>query len=854
MFYCSDVSAQESTRSDEIKRQQDILNISDFIKEINHTNVDDKRNISEHLDNIVEITEECKLEISEKSKYVFQTTLKKTKPHFVQFHINIHGGHVNKTSDVFQPGRWYWTHGGPTSTPYQFLSWTIEYGLYSFGLLDYKTALVPYVDLLVDGHCNLTLGTEDTSKLITNALIPVITFDAGPDQPIKYKESYYCYLAVREELINTVRYYASVYILYPIILISYKCCFVLYNFTTGTFGSDCSKEFSEFAEWTDVYIINMILGFIITAYSPLILFKIFVWFCRYDNLTDNDIDKGNEHGNLINESDEEVRILHENWMFANGNASFTFVDALNYQVSGLKKQRPIFISRLRRLIYLLLAPSMIYIKLYMYSRGIGVWKESDRITITDLVDVGMPFAFMTFLASTSNRNKVFAPAFGGPVGLSIAYFALGFIYIVLPKYFVKIMDNGLPNSDILATYANSNVENGGTSSFHKPKTTPLYFGTKDIILLSQINVNSDDLKPGSTKYVTVMRCSFYMLFTKTFWRQVLQIQIERISYILNRMPQFVCFLGVVFFPIYIVVCVIETMICILYFGLPFVFIFVSMLRSAMTMIPYLRENYKMFSYFFSIRYTRCLGNITIFISILLFAYCIFLLIVTSFKFITVLITYCFLAILLYPSNSFGRVFLSVIIIYYILRQLKNFSYIYSRLFLTAVAISKRISETHNHVTCSDGHLFISNTVFEEIGELQMNGRQIHFAQNLTIRPGNIIKVKVKDKCFGIPQELFDLLIQKFRPVHKYILLLLLRVIILISCVILFLYIMHAWTLVPEHQLSEVMHVLLVIVVGAIPKLIESDVIGHSNASREKIEKKYIEQCIIEFWTRRYDNN
>jgi hypothetical protein len=484
--------------------------------------------------------------------------------------------------------------------------------------------------------------------------------------------------------------------------------------------------------------------------------------------------------------------------------------------------------------------------------GIGVWKKGDKITTKDFVDVGTPVGFLALLGDASNRHKVFVPALGGPVGITALYFVLGFFFLVLPKCLKNVVNNGLPVSYIFCENPSVNNDEGRQCPSCRSIQSPLLFGANDIINLSQINVDPADLKPGYTKSGTLMRCNFYMLFSMKFWRLVWRIQITRACFICDRMPMLLFFLSVVCIPLYIVICLLEILLCLLYFGVPFFFFLIVMIRAAMNMIPDLRKKYTMFSYIFSFHFIRYLCNFILFISILVFAYCNYLLIVASLRFISKVITYCFIAVVIFPSVSFGNIFLFVVIVYYIIRQLKLFSYNYTSILLSAVTISKRINKTQNHVTCFNGHLTVSNVMLNELMGIEVNGRFLETSQNIALSNTreNVIEMKIAEHSYGIPNELFQLLIRKYRPMHKYVLSLLLRVSVLIFWVLLFLIITHNYCLVPDDQIAEVLHVIFIIAVGALPKLIESNHISHSYSPKDKIEKKFMEQTIIEYWTKR----
>ncbi|XP_060604581.1 uncharacterized protein LOC132757341 [Ruditapes philippinarum] len=568
-----------------IPAQGGVLN-SDVSKQVHNDNSTAIVRLPPH------VTNACKVVVKNPSAKIFQQVLKKHNPHFVQFHIQLqsktHLYKVNKTADVFQPGRWYWTLG-LDSKPYQFLSWDIRYGILSFGLLDFKTALVPKIFMQVYGECNLTLGTEETSSIITNALIPLITIEHTFNEAVQNEENFFCYLTFDNNMRDKIVYLASVYFLYPITYFNYNCCFLKYNFTSETFNDNCSKEKGH-KYWTHVISFNIILGILIIGFCPIPLFKLFAWLSQSDGIK------------VVPGSDDEND--QKEWVYANGEHPLSFFDIMSFEGIGIDKKWPVLVSRIRRFFCLILAPLVIYIELYMNTDGIGVWTKGDKITVKDAVDVGTPVGFMALLGDPSNRHKVFVPALGGAVGITALYFVLGFFYLVLPKSLKSVVNNGLPNSNALYESFGINSDTEGQRFRCIVIKSPLLFGARDIIKMSKINVGAGLLECGYTKGGTLMRCNFYMLFTSQFWRLVWHIQISRICFIRDRMPMILCLLGVICIPIYIAICLLEMLMCILYFGVPFFFFLVIMIRAAMRIIPDLREKHTMFSYLFSFSFHK----------------------------------------------------------------------------------------------------------------------------------------------------------------------------------------------------------------------------------------------------------
>ncbi|XP_053402800.1 uncharacterized protein LOC128558048 [Mercenaria mercenaria] len=494
---------------------------------------------------------ECNISIAKRSIQYFQSQLLTNEPHFVQFRIRLTGDTKHTSlKDVFQGGRWYWTYNTSTG-PFPFLSWNLDYGLLTFGLLDAKTIHIPYVYLTVTSGCSIEYGSNLTSSQITKALVSLVNFTELKHDYIEYRESYFCYLVINTNLLGTLRYYAAQYLIYPCSYIHYKCCTVNYNYTSQKLYHSCPEgNIPGVRTWTQTSHVPFILEILLLAFWPITMFKFFAWTAKRDRIVGNDFE---QHAETSVEGFEIIE-EEENWIYADGiNSPLTFYDLFSFDVLGLYNEYPILTSRLRRLLCLMFAPLLIYIQIAWYSRGLGVWDDDDKITVKDLVEVGSPMGFLSLLVDPGNKHKTFVPGLGGPLAISVMYFTFGFLFIVLPRCLKQIVEDGLANSNLYIP-------------------SPLFFGYKEIVKMSQIKVEPDHLKPGYTKGSTLMKCSFYLLFTTKFWIRVWRIQTRRVScFGEGTNTCFYAAFAIFALPFYIVFCIIEVIMCLLYYGLPFVF-------------------------------------------------------------------------------------------------------------------------------------------------------------------------------------------------------------------------------------------------------------------------------------------
>ena len=776
---------------------------------------------------------ECNISISSKSIKYFKGQLLQHQPHFVQFRLHfLENTEVQYTEEVFQGKRWFWTYN-TSAGPLPFISWNLDYALLSFGLLDAKTIHIPSVALHVNGSCNLTLGSYNTSLLLTKALRSLVkpTKEAENNEFLKYRESYFCYLFADHELLGTIRYSAAQYMMYPCSYILYKCCTVSYNYSSDDYVNLChDRQIPGVHSWSQTSHLPAVLVLLIIAFFPIPVFHYFAWISKRDLAIGSDYVQDNHN------SVEGFQLVEEdvNWIYADGKRSpLTFYDLFSFEMFGMYDKYPILTSRLRRFILLLLAPVVIMIKLAWYSEGLGMWSDNDKITMEDLIKVGTPLGFHAILVDPWNKYKTFVPGLGGALSISILYYILGFLFMVLPRCVKQVVEDGLPSSNL---YIHS----------------PLFFGFKEILKMSKLRVEPEQLETGYLKGASLMKCSFYLLFTTKFWVRVWRIQSRRIPCMRGKRSPCLGALWILIFPLYITFCILEIATCLFYYGLPICFIVVVMVKGAIKSLRYLRDQNRVLSDICNYKIFIALGVLTVFVMFSILAYIVSLVAFFSLWLIMHVIAMCFIAVIIYPSVSFGYLFFIVIVLYYFIKQIRNFSDVYSDLLTTAVEISKNMAEEPYRVAFIDDYISITNVSFETLKGIKVNGTdldnnslEMFLDQDLKKR----FKIRKKNHMFGIPKDLFDFLVQKHCPVHKQFLTLLFRVSVMIAFVYVTLGISSNYVSGPTTEISEVMHVIFIVVVGVIPQLIGIAFANSNSALVREIEERKIEESIEEYWSK-----
>ncbi|KAL4234251.1 hypothetical protein ACF0H5_005901 [Mactra antiquata] len=425
-----------------------------------------------------ETSGDCSLSVWPRSILYFDSELTRISPHFVHFQLEFNTStHFNTTSDVFKPRHWVWTYKSHFAT-HPYMSWNIDYGLLSFGLLDSHTLDIDFVKINVHGDCNLTLGEYNTSMMIAGALTDLVkNFSDGRFNV--YDSNEFCYTSFDENVKTTWYYLAAIYFNYPITYLGYMCCHVMFNYSDTNYFHMCDRTLQP--KWEQSMYIPYWLGLFLFMYCPIILFQVSAWLVKDDPYTKHvDVDRFS-----VNDEDyQDLDHLNDKWIFLNGDSPIGITSFMQVILCNLSKRHPIVMSRIRRTLLILLTPSIIHIQLAMYKNGIGI--TNSKISVRDLVKRGVPMGFLSLLADKEDQNKVFAPAFGGALFILIMFHLQGFIFIIVPRSLNLIVERGMPMHNL---------------------PSPLSLDVEDIISMSMCRIVP---APGYEKGYAVLRLVFHL--------------------------------------------------------------------------------------------------------------------------------------------------------------------------------------------------------------------------------------------------------------------------------------------------------------------------------------------------------
>lgn len=261
----------------------------------------------------------------------------------------------SSTSDVIFPNEWIWTFVPPGGGQF-YISWPVEYYVYSFGLLDTQT-LKETVKLYVNvssPFCNITFGEMQTVRKLGHALYEMLEKFNFDQVSAFYDYSYWCYLAVENDMYGSTRYHLSRYLGVPFRLFGYKCC-------------KTNKEqknvtcYSHIIPWQSSQFFPFFLGVLFFSYFPLVIVKCGHRAIKYGRKLGppNDRHIGDDDINTDDNDNDDA------YIFMKKRGPVT-VNRLVLSICGLAKRHPLLATRIRRTAFVLFSPLLIYIFIYIF--------------------------------------------------------------------------------------------------------------------------------------------------------------------------------------------------------------------------------------------------------------------------------------------------------------------------------------------------------------------------------------------------------------------------------------------------------------------------------------------------------
>ncbi|KAH3771960.1 uncharacterized protein LOC127845388 [Dreissena polymorpha] len=743
----------------------------------------------------------CKFSAWERSKSYFDVQFHESDPVFVKFNLTIREKSVvelSHTDDVILPHNWVWTYSTDKSN-YPYLSWYIDYGVVSFSLLDARTLELDYLALDVipvnrTENCRLIIGDNASMINVAKALFEIVVTN-NPEHP--YRKHFFCYLTKLPKVDN----FAGLYFNFPTNVFQYSCCIFDYSYTEGKYSDpECNQKQQK---WTLCTTGPYFAGIILLAFCPIFVFQFLTTVGKHEICQPYDFNC------LIDTPLTLCQDIQEEdmWIFLDGRPPLRLFDLPSRLLSDLKENRPLTYSRLSRLLCVLIAPVLLFVRVLLFKDGIG---SKNTVTVDDLVAKGTPLGFLTILAKYEHARQTFVPILGGPWVVLGLFYILGIIIIVAPNSFKQIIENGTPT---------------------KRTWSPLFFGVDEVLRMAMLE---PETAPGYSRASEFCRGSFLMLFNGLFWKRVCYVNKKRFLRLIVRYK--IAFILLVI-PV-TVLSFLEFATCLIYNAVPFFSGGVILMKGYIVSILD-QINYHFGSIVFSCKFSVVFIICTCSILFCLFLYILCLIFLESFIFISQITIMCFVAVVVFPSSSFGYLFFVVAILYYVTRLIRSFGNVYLELLSIAVEQSV-VSESH-----------IKSSAYENTSQKVPYDDTVcgNDVQNTSgTPPGTTIhRTRQRKNLRGIPRSLFEYLINKHRPLYLHVLKLLLSITLIIALWVVTLYILDKFNVSSPSERSDVMHVVFVVIVGALPRVLEVVFIDESDVIKRQVEETKIAKSIERYW-------
>ena len=614
-----------------------------------------------HDDTVTKAAPKCALELDGESISKFRHIVYYGDLSFVMLHLNmVYPLSLKPSKDIVGVRHWVWTfygqHGG-----LQFLEWPSEFQIWSLGLL--YTYVGEPLDMKIskyNGSCShLEVGTHDTDLAISTALLKLEETLQKVTHDDRYDPSFWCYRR-RKYLNPQYLYLICKHIVCPFVAIKYSCCRYLYMTSKGRREVQCDKDFSYDQIWWLAPIFAAVLLF---SFCPLIILKVAV---------------------VLRQSSKESNVdpLDKDYVFLDRTDHVTLLNTLFSPIAFVSRSFPVCLSRLLRFLLPFLSFTFIGIQIYLDHIYLPYY-------VKECVNKGVPMGFRAMASGFQQSARNFLPFLGGPYIASAIYLVITSLLVTAPTSMYHTMTSGLSVS--FDTPRNADV------------ASPLRISFPILESYGSVSIRK---RHGYKKIYAVYVAQLNLLINMKFWKFVFNLQLRRWQNLRRRAVK----LGIL--PVYVLLCTLEIIVCILVYGFPVVSFGITIFRAYRNLLLHTVNNrlWKPFVVFASALLIAC-------IVFFMFMFCTIFL--DACLFIARLCIFTYTGIILYPRVSYGYLIFVATVFYYLWDAIQNFSRYYFQLLRMSVSVSEsvqRSSDVEQLVKKSGGFKGIRKVLFEEIIE------------------------------------------------------------------------------------------------------------------------------------------
>ncbi|XP_064602756.1 uncharacterized protein LOC135468429 [Liolophura sinensis] len=657
--------------------------------------------------------------------------------------------------DVFLPFIWVWT----TTTRYgamPYLQFDYDAGKLSFGLLDFYTLRDVYIRFDAEPeNCSLELGGRHATYAVGTAL---------GNMTLKYLHgiheknySVFCQIVKLDpNADNKWLFDFSTYFGYWKDPTGYSCCSFYRDKKLSQLKLTCGRRTIKVSDWSSFFYFIAVICFMYLC-IPLSLLFDYGFGGTIVSLDSPEVLASSETTATV---DDETPLLRgtrsvwghlsqtdpsdDDWFYLGLDKPITLISMIGTPFKCIGKRFPLLISRMARFfLFAVIIPLPVYVKV-MYYRLIF------RFSITERMKVGIPVGFLSMPYGISGSAANWLTIFGGPIVVFGVYLTIGQICICAPKNistcFISVFER----------------ENGC-------KNTLLSMDLSTIELFGSVKM---DNKSVHSTLRHLLQGNVFTLLNPSFWKFAFRFCNDRFRRWFCSEIHFcaVTYISVFF---YIMLCIAEITLCIVYYGFPTVFCCINFTRA------YLKH-------FASRGKRRVLMYPLIIFSLLFTYYSFFLIFVRGMLFILLVIDYTYIGVIIYPTLALGFVIATGTMLLYLGSSSQKFSDSYLIILHEIVKINltlKNTSEESDVASIRDEVLILKHLNARTVKELEIGGISIP----LTQQQRQILKltqpaygskaassgitsklIRWRGPYPGIPRELFFYVVEKHRPLRRAI--------------------------------------------------------------------------------------
>lgn len=713
----------------------------------------------------------------------------------VKTNLNFNGnGLVKAVNGTILPSVFVMTRLGKHSGSF-FTAWPVDYNLVSFNLLDSRT--LTNIILNIDVHprkCNVTIGDLKTEKLLMKELLK-IKVKTKPKMEQNHMTKW-CYMKVYPGMMKGVWYQMKIYAGFPSHLFGFRCC--QYE-TIGHLDSNpmsenkfdviCKDEFDM--GWDMYLLLPYYLGIIFFCFLPIFLMQ-----CGARAMDSGQKIKISKRDRYIEFHNDQHK-----WTYLR-NKSPISICLLVLSVCGLADRHPVAASKIRKVLLVFCSPCLIYNEILMYRIG---WPEF----IPALNNENIPMGFASIAGGIGYNPNLFFPFTGGPFLTLVVYFVVALIVIVLPRDVGDIFEKGLGPD----------------------KTRPHSLFHMNIVTIQELSHQLCTNRHGYRQVYAVLKANIFMLvnphfylfavkFIKKRWEKIQRFSAQRLrsKWLLNGLLMFI------FLP-YFVLSAIELVVFLIYCGIPLLKFLNTIITGYAT---YINEQFGPIHKALKILLTIMAAFLLHFF---LFISCV--MISESMTFVTRIIFYLYLSIVIFPNYSFTYVYTVLMFLFFIYRIMMEIESDYFNLLKQTIKAVKYLrserSKLENKQFCDPTASIRSE--MEVIGERSLDEGQY--------------ELKSRRQMPGIRKDLFNYVVQRHRPVHialfiGIIQILVMMFVVITSIIFVYRYVSPAQT----DDKHDIFHVVCVLLITLLPNLVHKIFTPHIDQGVRKLK---VRQSVIDFY-------